>query len=149
MTAKKTSGLEEQVLGAWIGLNGLLKDSLMTEGLTYNEAIVMNLVYNNYQNGNELTSTQQLITKTGFLKSLMNRTINSLCSQGFLQKHKNGRNLFVSVVKEKLPDFLKIHEHSLKITHDIIEIIGTEGALRFVSLCEQVCNSPIREQLKD
>lgn len=149
MIMKKEQRLEEQVLGAWISLNGLLKDSLMTQGLTYNEAIVMNLVYNNHQKGEKETSTQELIAATGFLKSLMNRTINSLCQQGFLEKHKDGRNLFVSIIEAKLPDFLKVHEHSLSLTHDIIKIIGTDDAQCFVSLCEKLLASPIREQLKD
>lgn len=148
MNASQDEALDEQLLKAWIVLNGLLKDSLMTQGLTYNEAIVMNVVYTNHRAGYEHTSTQQLITVTGFLKSLMNRTIDSLCKQGFLRKQKVGRTLSVSLIEEKLPAFLKVHEHSLDLVHEILEVIGVDDALTFIGISKKLNESSIRERLK-
>ena len=36
--------LRERLLNAWIGLNGYLKDSRVTQTMTYNEAVTMKLV---------------------------------------------------------------------------------------------------------
>lgn len=148
MTQNRSESLEEQLLSAWINLNGILKDSLMTQGLTYNEAIVMNLVYSDFQAGQSRTSMQQLITMTGFLKSLMNRTINSLCQQGFLQKVKEGRNLYVSLIEDKLPDFLKIHDHSLGLAREIVKVIGADDAECFIKTSKKLSASLIRDLLK-
>ena len=41
--------LWERMLRAWIGVNGMLKDSRITRELTYNEAVIMKLVYDQYQ----------------------------------------------------------------------------------------------------
>lgn len=41
--------LRERLLSAWIGINGFFKDSRMTRELTYNEAVVMKLVYDQYR----------------------------------------------------------------------------------------------------
>lgn len=148
MKQKRSEALEEQMLSAWINLNGILKDSLMTQGLTYNEAIVMNLVYRDFQKGQIRTSMQQLITMTGFLKSLMNRTISSLCQQGYLQKIKEGRNLYVSLIENKLSGFLEIHDHSLSLAREIVKVIGVDDAERFIKMSTKLNESPIRDLLK-
>ena len=41
--------LEENMLDAWIGARGMLKDSKITKNLTYNEAVVMKIVYDQYR----------------------------------------------------------------------------------------------------
>lgn len=134
--------LDEQVLSAWIRLNSVLKDSRMTKDLTYNEAIVMNLVYERYvQDPTARVSIKAITRETNMLKSQINRTINSLCEQGFLTKQRDtedGRNLFVAPIPEKLPDFLAVHAHSLAMVQTVIEAIGEEDARTFVSISERV-----------
>ena len=108
----KSKDLEEQVLTAWIGLNGLLKDSQMTRGLTYNEATTMKLVYDRYRaDGEGRTPVQYIIRQTRMLKSQVNRTLNSLCDQGYLVKERDAedaRNLFVRPDPDRLEDFLSL-----------------------------------------
>ena len=41
--------LEENMLDAWIGARGMLKNSKITKSLTYNEAVVMKIVYDQYR----------------------------------------------------------------------------------------------------
>ena len=41
--------IQERMLTAWIGINGFFKDSRMTQDLTYNEAVVMKIVYDQYR----------------------------------------------------------------------------------------------------
>ena len=38
--------LEEAVITAWVRLTGILKNTRITKGMVYNEAIVMLVVYN-------------------------------------------------------------------------------------------------------
>lgn len=137
--------LDEQVLRAWVALNGTLKDSQMTKGLTYNEAIVMLLILEQYRkDGIGRTSVQYLLKSTNFLKSLMNRTINALCSQGYLQKERVGRQLFVSPLPQRLPDFLAVHNHSLSLARQVIDAIGQEDAQNFVRICEKLMAADLK-----
>lgn len=137
--------LEEQVLRAWVALNGTLKDSQMTKGLTYNEAIVMLLILEQYRrDGVGRTSVQHLLKSTNFLKSLMNRTVNALCIQGYLQKERVGRQLFVAPLPQRLPDFLAVHNHSLSLARQVIDAIGQEDAQNFVRICEKLMAADLK-----
>lgn len=135
----KSKDLEEQVLTAWIGLNGLLKDSQMTRGLTYNEATTMKLVYDRYRtDGEGRTPVQYIIRQTRMLKSQVNRTLNSLCDQGYLVKERDAedaRNLFVRPDPARLEDFLAVHRHSLSLVQAVIHVIGESDAAEFVRIC--------------
>lgn len=134
--------LDEQVLSAWIRLNSVLKDSRMTKNLTYNEAIVMNLVYERYaKDPHALVSVKTITRETNMLKSQVNRTITALCNQGFLTKQRDaedGRNLLVAPIPEKLPEFLAVHAHSLAMVQEVIAVIGEADARTFVSISERV-----------
>ncbi len=134
--------LQEQMLTAWIGLNALLKDSRVTRGMSYNEAVAMKLVYNQYQkDGVGRTAVQRIVKETRMLKSLVNRTVNALCSEGYLIKERDGedaRNLFVRPRPERLEAFLTVHRHSLQMVQSVINVIGEKDAACFVRICEKL-----------
>lgn len=134
--------LREELLNAWIGLNGYLKDSRVTQTLTYNESVTMKLVLDQYrQDGIGKTPVQTILRKTHMLKSQVNRTVNSLCQQGYLRKEKgdtDARALFVCPVPERLTDFLTVHEHSLQMAQTVIDVIGAEDAAQFVRICQRL-----------
>ncbi len=134
--------LRERLLNAWIGLNGYLKDSRVTQTMTYNEAVTMKLVLDQYrQDGVGRTPVQAILRKTRMLKSQVNRTVNALCRQGYLTKEKGGedaRALFVRPVPERLADFLAVHARSLQMAQTIIDVIGAEDAAQFVRICQRL-----------
>lgn len=140
--------LQEQVLSAWISLNALLKDSRVSKKMPYNEAVVMRIVLERFNaDGVGRTPVQLIIKETQMLKSLVNRTINALCQQGYLEKQRDdrdGRSLFVLPVPEKLPDFLEVHQHSLSLVQNIIDIIGQEDAEHFVRICRKLSQGEVR-----
>lgn len=140
--------LREQLLDAWIKINALLKDSRMTRDLTYNEAIVMRLAFNQYRNdGVGRVAVQRILKETGMLKSLVNRTVDSLCAQGFLVKERgerDRRSLYVRPIPGKLSAFVSVHERSLQIVEQVIQIIGETDAAVFVRCCEKLSAVDIR-----
>lgn len=141
----RNKNLDERVLTAWIGLNGLLKDSQMTQGLTYNEAITMKLVYDRYRaDGEGRTPIQYIIKQTRMLKSQVNRTLNTLCAQGYLVRERDAedaRNLFVRPIPDRLEDFLAVHRRSLSIVQAVIHIIGENDAAEFVRICGKLSDA--------
>ncbi len=134
--------LRERLLNAWIGLNGYLKDSRVTQAMTYNEAVTMKLVLDQCrQDGVGRTPVQAILRKTRMLKSQVNRTVNALCRQGYLTKEKGGedaRALFVRPAPERLADFLAVHARSLQMAQTIIDVIGAEDAAQFVRICQRL-----------
>lgn len=136
--------LEEEVVTAWVRLTAVLKNTRLTKCLNYNEAIVMMIAYNKYRgDGEGLVSFKELVTETKMLKSLVNRTIDSLVSKNYLvrQEGEDRRTTYVKPVPENLEKFLKVHSGSVALAHDMIDIIGREDAEAFVRISEKICNA--------
>lgn len=133
--------IREQLLTAWIDINSFFKDSRMTRELTYNEAVVMKLVYDQYRaDGKGRTAVRSILKRTNMLKSQANRTIDSLCAQGYLVKvrdEEDARALYVCPVSQRLGDFLAVHQRSLDIVQAVIDTIGPEDTREFVRICEK------------
>lgn len=141
--------LEEELVTAWVRLTAALKNTRITQGMIYNEAIVMMIAYNKYrEDGEGLVSFKELVTQTKMLKSLVNRTIDSLVSKNYLvrQEGEDRRTTYVKPVPETLDEFLKVHNSSKALAHDMIKIIGREDAEAFVRLANKICNAdPLKE----
>lgn len=144
----ENEALLERMLRAWIGVSGLLKSSRITRELTYNEAIVMKLVYDQYKtDGTGRTAVRWIVQETNMRKSLVNRTVNALCAQGYLVRERgdaDGRNVFVRPVEERLPDFLAVHRRSLELVRQIADVVGPEDAETFVRMYEKLSAAGIR-----
>ena len=135
---------EEQIISAWIRLTGLLKNTRITQGMIYNEAIVMLLAYHRYlDDGEGLVSFKEIVQETHMLKSLVNRTIDSLVEKGLLVRcdGKDKRTTFVRVVKENLGSYLEEHDRTLALVKHIIDVIGREDAEAFVRIAERICEA--------
>ena len=122
-------------------MTSALKNTRITKGMIYNEAIVMLIVYNRYrEDGEGLVSFRELVSETKMLKSLVNRTIDSLEKKGYLLRldGTDKRTTFVKLAKEDLGEYLAVHAQSLELAHRIREIIGTENARSFIRISEKV-----------
>lgn len=141
--------LEEELVTAWVRLTAVLKNTRMTQGMIYNEAIVMMIAYNQYRkDGVGLVSFKDLVTETKMLKSLVNRTIDSLVAKNYLvrQEGEDRRTTYVKPVPENLEEFLRVHESSKTLAHDIVDLIGREDAEAFVRLAAKICDAnPLKE----
>lgn len=133
--------LQESLISAWVRLTSSLKNSRITQGMNYNEAIIMLLSYNRYRkDGIGLISFKELVQETKMLKSLVNRTIDSLVKKGFLVRcdGEDKRTTFVRPVHDRLQDYLRVHRQSLELAQSIIDIIGMEDAQRFIMISEKI-----------
>ena len=137
--------LQNDLILSWVRLSGIIKNSRITTGLKYNEAIVMLTIYNRYLIDNEgMTSVQDIIKETGMLKSQVNRTLGELEQAGlitFAQGIKDRRTKFVKCVKEKLPVFLTVHNSSVKVAERIVDIIGEQDAEIFINIVEKLSSA--------
>lgn len=135
---------EEQLLQAWVTLSGIMKNNrvIASGPLVYNEAIVMLSVYKRYLlDGEGLTSVKDIISETNMLKSLVNRTVNSLEKKGLILRFQgtlDKRTVFIKCVKEKLNVFMEVHRVSLKVAGDIADIIGSEDIGHFVRIVNKI-----------
>ena len=78
--------LNEDIVLSWVHLSAILKNSRVTNGLAYNEAVVMLLLYNEYRaSGKGILPFSRIVEETRMLKSQANRTV---ASRGFLLRKK-------------------------------------------------------------
>lgn len=141
----EVQSLQNELILSWVKLSGIIKNNRITTGLKYNEAIVMLILYNRYLNdGVGLTSIQDIIKQTGMLKSLVNRTLADLEKQGliaFEQGVTDRRTKFVKCVQEKLDVFLAVHNSSLGVSKNIIDIIGEQDTKTFIKIVEKLADA--------
>lgn len=132
----------ELVLQSWVTLSGILKNNRITKGLQYNEAIVMMLIYNRYkEDGVGLVSIKEITQSTKMLKSLVNRTVNSLEEKELLERCESEgdrRMSYVKCVEDKLDVFLQVHNQSLELAENIIKIVGKEDADAFIRIVKKI-----------
>ncbi len=136
--------LEEQVISAWVRLTGVLKNTRITKGMVYNEAIVMLVAYNRYrEDGVGMVSFKEIVSETRMLKSLVNRTIDALVERGLLMRceGKDKRTTFVSILPDNIEGYLQVHEQSLALATKMIGLIGEEDARAFVRISEKVASA--------
>lgn len=141
----KKDNLNENLILSWVKLSGIIKNNRITSGLKYNEAIVMLILYSRYlKDGEGFTSVQDIIKETGMLKSLVNRTLGDLEEKGLIlyeQGTEDRRTKFVKCVKEKLDVFLTVHNSSLGVAQNIIDIIGEADTETFINIVEKLTNA--------
>ena len=134
-----------QLLRSWVQLSGILKNSRFTKELPYNEAIVMLMLYEKYQqDGKGILSVKEITTSTRMLKSLVNRTINALENKGLLircQSQGDKRIGYVQCVEEQLGVFLQVHASSMEIARQISTIIGPEDTEAFIRIVQKLQNA--------
>ena len=129
--------LEEELIRAWIKITSIIKNNRIFENVSYNEAIILNLVYQKFKNGDGIY-VQDIIKYTKMLKSLVNRTLNSLSEKGFINKVQDKNKLIVYFNEAKKSDYLKIHEHTLEYMHPIVEKIGKEDIIEFIRIVNKI-----------
>lgn len=134
--------LEERLIETWIELTSLIKNNRITKTISYNEAVVLNLVYKAYLK-NEGIYIQEILRITKMLKSLCNRTLNELISKGFIIKKmvKNQGLLFFNSLKEK--DYLKIHQETLNYIAPIIKVFGQEDTEEFIRIVSKITKKEV------
>ena len=141
----KDRNRSENLPASWISLSGIIKNSRITKGLMYNEAVVMYFLYKSYTEDSQgMISIKEIVEKTRMQKSLVNRTVNSLEEKGLLlrcEAEGDRRMTFVKCVGDRLDTFLRVHEESLSIAENIIDIIGEEDAEAFNRIVEKLLAS--------
>ena len=133
------NSLEERIITAWVKLTGVLKNTRITQEMIYNEAIVMNLVYSKYrEDGVGLVSFKEIVERTRMLKSLVNRTIDSLVQQGYLVKSDGADKRTTFVRGANFDVYLQEHEKTLALVKSIIDAIGEDDAEAFIRISDKI-----------
>lgn len=119
--------INEKILSAWLKMILAVDSERVVSELSYNESIICNVLYSN--SDKEMTATE-LCTITKMLKSLMNRTLNSLELKQLIKKErseKDKREIVIQLVDNPNSLFMKQHTSTLAYVDKIIEHLGEKS----------------------
>lgn len=117
----------EELLSAWLRLSNTICNERIVTQLPYNEALVCNILYNQRRKHPHvyLTATD-LCEKTRLIKSLMNRTLNSLEKKGIIVKERSTtdrRNVYVLFNEINMKLYEDEHNEVLRVVDEVVEKI--------------------------
>ena len=122
--------INEQLLMAWLRLSSTINNERIVSNLSFNEALVCDvLYYRNMMGVEEQWTATDLCRLTHMHKTLMNRTLKSLEKKQIILREPDPtdkRKFFLGINPKKFQTFLEVHEETLKLVRNITKLIGQE-----------------------
>lgn len=132
----------EELLESWIKMTSLIKNSKLVKNMSYNEARIMLILYRQYlRDPQKCVKIKDIVVETNMLKSLVNRTINSLEEKNLLVRldsTQDKRQVMVRLVPENLGVFLEEREYSVNLAEKLIDVIGKKDADHIIRIFNKV-----------
>lgn len=148
MKQEQASG--EALLRAWLGLAAVIWSRDLVSGITYNEAIVCNLLSHRMETAPEspLTATE-LCEMLNIRKSQMNQILTSLERQGYISRTRSEadrRQVHLSLTPEGQDAYTASHQKASSLLAAVVERLGPETT-RTLTQNLELANVTVQEVL--
>lgn len=140
----------EALLRAWLELAAIIWNRQMVSGMTFNEAVVSNLLlYRKRQDPAHPMTATELCEKTNIRKSQMNLLLNSLEKRGYLvrQRWEADRrqiHLFLTEAGEKA--YQTSHQQGRELIDIVVKNMGEESVRQLTGQLSAI-NTMIQAEL--
>ena len=117
------SPLSEDLIIAWMQLNAMMEKRTLVHGLSFNEALVCNLL------DRGCTTASALCARTKILKSQMNAILRSLEKKGIICRTPSltdRRKVELRFLEDGYALYSRSHQHTLAILDQLINTVGEE-----------------------
>ena len=132
--------LNEQLLSAWLRLSSTVDNHRLVKGISFNEALVCNLLVHADREGKTLTAGD-LCRRTNILKSQMNAILLSLEKNGVIcrcQSQSDRRRIELRLQPRGMEGYLASHRHILSLIDRLIERMGADKIRQLIPLLREV-----------
>lgn len=142
--------LGEELLRSWLCLTAVIWNRDLVSGLTYNEAVVSNLLTHQMATDptHPLTATD-LCEKINVQKSQMNQILGSLERRGYLERHRSEsdrRQVLLALTPQGQQAYALSHQIAQTLLSAVGERLGPEG-MESLSNYLQIANATVQETL--
>lgn len=142
--------LGEELLRSWLCLTAVIWNRDLVSGLTYNEAVVSNLLTHQMATDptHPLTATD-LCEKINVQKSQMNQILGSLERRGYLERHRSEsdrRQVLLTLTPQGQQAYALSHQIAQTLLSAVEERLGPEG-MESLSNYLQIANATVQETL--
>lgn len=140
----------EAMLRAWLELTATLWSRELVSGLTFNEAVVCNLLRHQAKAAPDtpLTATE-LCEKTNIKKSQMNQLLTGLSQRGYLTRRRSQsdrRQVYLALTPEGERAYLESHDLSRELLSAVMAQMGPEQA-ESLTAAMKLANATVQELL--
>jgi DNA-binding MarR family transcriptional regulator len=135
--------MEEQLLTAWLKLSSCIWNRRLVNGMSYNEALVFNLLNKQEEKDKHYTATE-LCSLTNLLKSQMNRILCQMEDKGLIQRirsNEDKRNIYIMPTDKGREAYLKEHQEILGIVRQVIDKLGYKKAEQTIEVLNEVADA--------
>lgn len=132
--------LNEELLSAWLRLSSTIDNQRLVKGMSFNEALVCNLMVHARRQGRTLTA-RDLCQDSGILKSQMNAILLSLEKRGVIQRRQSQgdrRMAELHLLQPGLEEYLTSHRRILTLIDRLIDSVGPEKIRQLIPLLHEV-----------
>lgn len=134
--------VNEQLLSAWLRLTTTISNERIVSKMSFNESLVCHILYRHeQQNPKHLLTATDLCEKTKMVKSLMNRTLNSMEAKGMIQRIRSlqdKRHVFIQLNMQAMDLYLIQHAQVLELIDKIVAKFGKEKAREIYEIFETI-----------
>lgn len=137
--------LSNELLEAYIRVSMKLWNERTVKYMPYNEALVCHLlsVQKSLHSDMPYLTLMQLCEATGILKSQMNKTLNSLESQGLITRERSTsdkRVVYITMCEDNLGIYHNEQKNISMIVNRIIEKLGIERSYEAISIFNDIAS---------
>ena len=133
----------EEAIAAWMQLIAAVENRRVVSGLSFNEALVCNLLARRREEGGCLTASE-LRLKTRILKFQMNAILRSLERRGVIsrqQSRQDRRQIEIRLLPEGSASYEAAHRRVLALARRLVDAMGEEPVRQLIPLLHQVVDT--------
>lgn len=135
--------MEERLLDAWVRLSSCIWNRRLVSGMSYNEALILNLL-NKQKDGDKYYTATELCELTNFLKSQMNRILCQMEDKGLIRRMRSSedkRNVYIMLTDKGYQAYLKEHEEVMEMVSRVVSRLGSEKTILATEVLNEVTDA--------
>ena len=135
--------LNEELLSVWLRMSNVINNQRLVTGLSFNEALVCNLLLRAKKQDLPLTA-KDLCAETRILKSQMNSILLSLEKKGAvcrLQSRQDRRQVEIRLTEGGVRQYQQAHLPILQLIDRLIAAQGEESVRQLIPMLHQVVDT--------
>lgn len=128
---------QEALLEAWMGMTAVIRGNRLLEGLSMNEMLICNVLYQQRQQGGPPVTATELCRRTRLLKSQINHILTSMEDRRLIRRvrsQEDRRSIHIQLREEALPLYQREHRAVLEILGAVCGALGEGGARQLTEL---------------
>lgn len=133
--------LKEELLDGWLRMSMTIWNERLVKTMTYNEAVVCNLLYKQFKrNGEPLTATY-LCEQLQIRKPQMNVILNRMEQEGKITRTRSvndKRNVEILLTADGIRSYETVHEEILRLPEALIAHLGEAKSKIFADMMHEV-----------